>query len=40
MKRVPNQDVTMQLVPGTNPGESDVVIDVKRGENHGLLDYP
>lgn len=32
MKRVPNQDVTMQLVPGTNPGESDVVIDVKRGD--------
>lgn len=32
MKRVPNQDVTMQLVPGTNPGESDVVIDLKRGD--------
>lgn len=30
MKRVSNQDVTMQIVPGDIPGESDVVIAVKR----------
>lgn len=30
MKRVPNQDVKMQLVPGAEPGESDVVIDIQR----------
>ncbi|QCP47735.1 ShlB/FhaC/HecB family hemolysin secretion/activation protein [Trinickia violacea] len=30
MKRVPNQDVDMQLVPGQSTGESDVVITVKR----------
>ncbi|MEM5314783.1 ShlB/FhaC/HecB family hemolysin secretion/activation protein [Paraburkholderia sp. JHI869] len=30
MKRVPNQDVDMQIVPGPLPGESDVVISVKR----------
>jgi len=30
MKRVPNQDATMQIVPGTTPGESDVVVAVKR----------
>ncbi|GLU33894.1 ShlB/FhaC/HecB family hemolysin secretion/activation protein [Trinickia caryophylli] len=30
MKRVPNQDVDMQIVPGANTGESDVVIAVKR----------
>jgi hemolysin activation/secretion protein len=30
MKRVPNQDATMQIVPGTSPGESDVVVTVKR----------
>jgi hemolysin activation/secretion protein len=30
MKRVPNQDVEMQIVPGPSTGESDVVITVKR----------
>jgi len=30
MKRVPNQDVDMQIVPGPSAGESDVVITVKR----------
>ncbi len=30
MKRVPNQDVDMQIVPGASTGESDVVITVKR----------
>jgi hemolysin activation/secretion protein len=30
MKRVGSQDVTMQVVPAEIPGESDVVIDVKR----------
>ena len=30
MKRVPNQDVDMQIVPGPSTGESDVVISVKR----------
>ncbi|RWA48145.1 hemolysin [Cupriavidus sp. UYMSc13B] len=30
MKRVPSQDVDMQIVPGELPGESDVVISVKR----------
>lgn len=30
MKRVPNQDVDMQLVPGPSTGETDVVITVKR----------
>ncbi|PMS26476.1 ShlB/FhaC/HecB family hemolysin secretion/activation protein [Paraburkholderia rhynchosiae] len=30
MKRVPNQDVEMQIVPGPSAGESDVVISVKR----------
>ncbi|KUZ71042.1 ShlB/FhaC/HecB family hemolysin secretion/activation protein [Burkholderia ubonensis] len=32
MKRVTSQDVSMQLVPGDLPGESDVVLDVKRGK--------
>jgi hemolysin activation/secretion protein len=32
MKRIPSQDVDMQIVPGDAPGESDVVIDVKRGK--------
>ncbi|MCA8066049.1 ShlB/FhaC/HecB family hemolysin secretion/activation protein [Burkholderia sp. AU38729] len=31
MKRVSNQDVSMQIVPADVPGESDVVLDVKRG---------
>lgn len=30
MKRIPNQDVDMQIVPGPSTGESDVVITVKR----------
>jgi hemolysin activation/secretion protein len=30
MKRVPNQDATMEIAPGTSPGESDVVVTVKR----------
>ncbi|KWB97330.1 hypothetical protein WL44_34670 [Burkholderia ubonensis] len=32
MKRVSSQDVSMQVVPGDVPGESDVVLDVKRGK--------
>ncbi|WP_088503208.1 ShlB/FhaC/HecB family hemolysin secretion/activation protein [Burkholderia ubonensis] len=32
MKRVSSQDVSMQIVPGDVPGESDVVLDVKRGK--------
>ncbi|MGR8023364.1 ShlB/FhaC/HecB family hemolysin secretion/activation protein [Burkholderia cenocepacia] len=32
MKRVSSQDVTMQIVPGELPGESDVVLDVKRSK--------
>ncbi len=32
MKRVPSQDVDMQIVPGDTPGESDVVISVKRSK--------
>lgn len=32
MKRIPSQDVDMQIVPGETPGESDVVIEVKRSK--------
>ncbi|MCM3016167.1 hypothetical protein M3570_21075, partial [Bacillus subtilis] len=32
MKRVSSQDVSMQIVPGELPGESDVVLYVKRGK--------
>ena len=32
MKRVSNQDVLMQIAPGELPGESDVVLDVKRSK--------
>ncbi|WP_261510897.1 ShlB/FhaC/HecB family hemolysin secretion/activation protein, partial [Burkholderia multivorans] len=32
MKRVSSQDVSMQIVPAELPGESDVVLDVKRGK--------
>ncbi|GHD57845.1 ShlB/FhaC/HecB family hemolysin secretion/activation protein [Jeongeupia chitinilytica] len=32
MKRVPSQDVDMQIVPGKVAGESDVVIAIKRGK--------
>jgi hemolysin activation/secretion protein len=32
MKRVPSQDVDMQIVPGDMPGESDVVIGIQRGK--------
>jgi hemolysin activation/secretion protein len=31
MKRVPSQEVDMQLVPGKQPGESDIAITVKEG---------
>jgi len=30
LKRVPGQDVEIQILPGQQPGESDIVIDVKR----------
>ncbi|GAB6848213.1 ShlB/FhaC/HecB family hemolysin secretion/activation protein [Paraburkholderia kururiensis] len=36
MKRVPNQDVDMQIVPGPSAGESDVVITVKRTKSWSL----
>ncbi|WP_186148216.1 ShlB/FhaC/HecB family hemolysin secretion/activation protein [Burkholderia gladioli] len=36
MKRVPNQDVDMQIVPGASAGESDVVIAVKRAKPWSL----
>ncbi|WP_322094916.1 ShlB/FhaC/HecB family hemolysin secretion/activation protein [Paraburkholderia bannensis] len=32
MRRVPNQDVDMQIAPGNSPGESDVVVSVKRSK--------
>lgn len=32
MKRVPSQDIDMRIVPGDLPGESDIVISVKRGK--------
>ncbi|MEM4987501.1 ShlB/FhaC/HecB family hemolysin secretion/activation protein [Collimonas sp. H4R21] len=32
MKRIPSQDVDMQIFPGETPGESDVVISVKRSK--------
>jgi hemolysin activation/secretion protein len=32
MKRIASQDVDMQIVPGEHPGESDIVIDVKRAK--------
>ncbi|MBY4828911.1 ShlB/FhaC/HecB family hemolysin secretion/activation protein [Burkholderia dolosa] len=32
MKRAQSQDVSMQIVPADVPGESDVVLDVKRGK--------
>ena len=32
MKRVPSQEVDMQIVPGDAPGESDVMIEVKRSK--------
>ncbi|RQH00632.1 ShlB/FhaC/HecB family hemolysin secretion/activation protein [Paraburkholderia dinghuensis] len=37
MKRVPNQDASMEIVPGTVPGESDVVITVKRTKPWSLV---
>jgi hemolysin activation/secretion protein len=37
MKRVPNQDATMEIVPGTVPGESDVVITAKRTKPWSLV---
>ncbi|CRY45920.1 ShlB/FhaC/HecB family hemolysin secretion/activation protein [Burkholderia pseudomallei] len=32
MKRVSSQDVSMRIAPGDRPGESDVVLDAKRGK--------
>ncbi|WGY71821.1 ShlB/FhaC/HecB family hemolysin secretion/activation protein [Burkholderia cepacia] len=32
MRRVSSQDVSMQIVPADTPGESDVVLDIKRGK--------
>ncbi|WP_175996374.1 ShlB/FhaC/HecB family hemolysin secretion/activation protein [Burkholderia stabilis] len=32
MKRVSSQDVSMQIVPADTPGESDVVLDIKRNK--------
>ena len=37
MKRVPNQDAAMQIVPGEVPGESDVVVTVKRTKPWSLV---
>ncbi len=37
MKRVSNQDVNMEIVPTDVPGESDVVLDVKRGKPWTLV---
>jgi hemolysin activation/secretion protein len=37
MKRVPNQDASMEIVPGTSPGESDVVVTVKRTKPWSLV---
>lgn len=37
MKRVASQDVTMQIVPTQAPGESDVVIDVKRTKRWSVV---
>lgn len=32
MKRVSSQDVSMQIIPADTPGESDVVLDIRRGK--------
>ena len=32
MKRIPSQDVDMQIVPGDVPGQSDIIISVKRAK--------
>ncbi|QHE95131.1 ShlB/FhaC/HecB family hemolysin secretion/activation protein [Pandoraea fibrosis] len=37
MKRVASQDVTMQIVPTEVPGESDVVIDIKRTKRWSVV---
>jgi hemolysin activation/secretion protein len=37
LKRVPNQDATMQIVPGDQPGESDVVVTVERSKPWSLV---
>jgi hemolysin activation/secretion protein len=37
LKRVPNQDATMQIVPGDQPGESDVVVTVQRSKPWSLV---
>jgi hemolysin activation/secretion protein len=39
MKRIPSQDVDMQIVPGDTPGQSDVVISVKRDKPWKLVAY-
>lgn len=33
MKRVPSQDMEMQIVPAGNPGESDIVINIKQNKS-------
>ncbi len=37
MKRVSSQDVDMQIIPGDVPGESDIVLDIKRSEPWTLM---
>ncbi len=37
MKRVPNQDASIQIVPGEAPGESDVIISVERSKPWSLV---
>ena len=37
MKRVPNQDATMQIVPGDEPGQSDVIVTVQRSKPWSLV---
>lgn len=37
MKRVPNTDATMQIVPGDQPGESDVIVTVQRSKPWSLV---
>lgn len=37
LKRVPSQDAEIRILPGSRPGESEVVIDLKRGKPWRLL---
>jgi len=37
MKRVPSQDINMELVPGKNQGESDIVLTVKKTAPYKLV---